>query len=132
MWQMASKEQQVREVVEGLGLGLITLGMARVSSSKLDLESAFSHAWTRWNYADGYPSIGRAPKPDNVFWIGVTKSERRRDATVVWWREGSEYQIGVTLDGWPPDEVASLVGDRSLSHWVSLATPFRDWIEKDA
>lgn len=63
---MASKEQQVREVVEGMGLGLMALGMTRVSSWKLDLEFAFSYAWRRWEHSDEYPSIGRAPKPVQV------------------------------------------------------------------
>ena len=127
---MATKEQQVREVVEGLGLGLVALGVSRVTSSKIDLEFAFSHAWGRWDHADEYPSIGRAPKPDNVFWIGVAKSERRKGAAVVWWMGVREYEIGVALDGWTPDEVARLVGNRPLSQWVSLATPFREHLER--
>lgn len=128
---MASKEQQVREVVEGLGLGLLALGVTRVSSWKLDLEFAFSYAWRRWDHAAEYPSIGRALKPDNEFWIGVTKSERRKAATVVWWQDGGEYEIGVAFDGWSPEEAASLVGDRPLAEWVALATHFRERLDKD-
>jgi len=123
---MATKDQQVREVVEGLGLGLVSLGVTRVSSWKLDLEFAFSHAWRRWDHANEYPSIGRAPKPDNVFWIGVTKSERRNVAAVVWQTAGSEYEIGFKHEGWRPEEIADFIGDRPLTAWVALATPFRD------
>ncbi len=123
---MATKDQQVREVVEGLGLGLVSLGAPRVTSSKIQLEFAFSHAWRRWDHADDYPSIGRAPKPDNVFWIGVTKSERRSMAAVVWHRAGSEYEIGFRQEGWTAEEIADLIGDRPLSEWTALAMPFRD------
>jgi hypothetical protein len=127
---MASKDQQVREVVEGLGLGLVVLGVTRVSSGKLDLEFAFSYAWRKWEHADEYPSIGRAPKPDNAFWIGVTKSERRRAASVVWWQEGGEYAIGVVHDGWTPEAVADLVSNRPLREWVALATLFRERLDE--
>lgn len=126
---MATKDQQVREVVEGLGLGLVSLGVTSVSSGKLDLEFAFSHAWRRWEHAHEYPSIGRAPKPDNVFWIGVTKSERRNMAAVVWQRAGGKYQIGFRHEGWTPEEIAGVVGDRSLNDWAALAAPFRDRLE---
>lgn len=126
---MATKQQQVAEVVEGLGLGLVALGVNRVSSGKLDLEFAFSHAWRRWGHADEYPSIGRAPKPDNEFWIGVTKSERRNGAAVVWQKDGSAYEIGSRHEGWTPEEVADLVSERPLSQWVDLATPFRERLE---
>lgn len=129
---MATKQQQVAEVVEGLGLGLVALGTTRVSSGKLDLEFAFSHAWRRWDHANEYPSIGRAPKPDNVFWIGVTKSERRNMAAVVWQNAGREYEIGLRHEGWTPEEIADLLGDRPLSQWVDLATPFRERLEGTA
>jgi hypothetical protein len=127
---MASREQQVREVVEGIGLGLVALGVTRVSAGKLDLEFAFSHAWRNWPHADEDPSIGRSPKPDNVFWIGITKSERRNAATIVWRRDGGEYEIGIMHDGWTPKDAVDLVGDRPLSAWVSLATAFRDRLER--
>jgi hypothetical protein len=126
---MPTKQQQVAEVVEGMGLGLVALGVNRVSSGKLDLEFAFSHAWRRWDHSDGYPSIGRAPKPDNEFWIGVTKSERRNMAAVVWQNAGHVYEIGLRHEGWTPEEIAGLIGDRPLSEWVELATPFRERLE---
>lgn len=128
---MPTKDQQVREVVEGLGLGLVSLGVTRVSSGKLDLEFAFSHSWRRWDHAAEYPSIGRAPKPDNVFWIGVTKSERRNASAVVWRRAGGEYEIGFRHEGWTPEEIADLVSDRPLNDWIALATPFRDRLHKE-
>lgn len=126
---MPSKEQQVREVVEGMALGLVSLGVTRVSSSKLELEFAFSHAWRRWSHADEYPSIGRAMKPDNEFYLGVLKSERRRDAVVVWRNDGREYEVGIALDGWTASEAARRVSDRPLSEWEALAKPFREHVD---
>jgi hypothetical protein len=126
---VASKDQQVREVVEGMALGLVALGVTRVTSSKIRLEFAFSHAWRRWSHANEYPSIGRAPKPDNVFWIGVTKSERRNGATVVWWNRGTEYEVGIRFEGWTPEDAVDLVGGRPLAQWVDLSTPFRERLE---
>jgi hypothetical protein len=111
-----TKVQQVREVVDGMGLGLIALGADRVSSSKLDLEFAFSHAW-RWSRANDYPSIGRAHKPDNEFWIGVGKSERRLACDVTWIQVGAEYEL-------------VNIGDRPLEQWVALATPFLEHLNE--
>ncbi|MFL6061472.1 MAG: hypothetical protein ACJ72E_09590 [Marmoricola sp.] len=127
---MTTKDQQVSEVVEGLGLGLIALGVTSVTSSKLDLEFAFSHSWRRWDHADEYPSIGRAAKPDNVFWIGVTKSERRNMAAVVWKNLGNKYELRLRHNEWTPEEIAGLVGKRPLSEWVALATPYREWLHR--
>ncbi|WP_062214448.1 hypothetical protein [Streptomyces sp. NBRC 109706] len=126
---MASRDQQVREIVEGLGLGLVALGASRVTSQKIDLEFAFSYAWRRWPHADQYPSIGRASKPDNLFWRGVTRSERRKSAVIVWRGDRGEYAIGTVHDGWMPEDAVGIIGDRLLSEWVSLATDFRERLE---
>lgn len=123
-----SKVQQVNEVVDGMGLGLITLGANRVSSWKLDLEFAFSHAWRRWEHAGDYSSIGRAHKPDNEFWIGVGKSERRLSGDVTWTQDGAEYEISVTYAALGPENIT--IGDRRLEHWVALASPFLDHLNQ--
>lgn len=65
-----------------MAVGLGAIGVTRVSSWKLDLEFAFSHALRRWDSRTDYPSIGRAPKPGTESWIGVTRSERRKGAGV--------------------------------------------------
>jgi hypothetical protein len=123
---MATKKQQIDEVVEGMGLGLLALGVTRVSSWKLDIEFAFSHAWHRWPHASDYPSFGRAMKPDNEFWIGVTNSERRKSASVVWRKAGRDYEIAIAFGGndWTPEEVVGHVGDRPLDQWVALASAY--------
>lgn len=123
-----SKGQQVREVVDGMGLGLITLGANRVSSSKPDLEFAFSHAWRRWSRANDYPSIGRAHKPDIEFWIGVGKSERRLSGDVTWTQVGAEYELAIAYAALGPEDIN--IGDRPLEQWVALATPFLEHLNR--
>jgi hypothetical protein len=126
---MANKQDQIAEVVEGLGLGLAALGVRRVSSWKLDIEFSFSHAWGEWNYSGDYPSIGRAVKPDNEFWIGVTNSERRRWAIVTWRQDGREYEINLR-DGRTPEEAAQDLGTRPLEQWVALAKPYQEHLDE--
>ncbi|GAA3651330.1 hypothetical protein GCM10022237_08920 [Nocardioides ginsengisoli] len=125
---MASKKDQVAEVVEGLGLGLAALGVRRVSSWKLDIEFSFSHAWREWAHADEYPSIGRAVKPDNEFWIGVTNSERRKWPVVAWRSDGADYVID--LRDRTPGEAAESLSDRPLDQWIALATPYRERLDE--
>ncbi|GAB2736384.1 hypothetical protein [Nocardioides pakistanensis] len=125
---MSSKQDQVAEVVEGLGLGLVALGVDRVSSWKLDIEFSFSHAWREWAHSGDYPSIGRAPKPDNEFWIGVTKSERRKWAYVTWRQDGADYEIDIRDR--TPEEAAEALSDRPLDQWVALARPYRERLEE--
>lgn len=120
----SSKQQQVNEVVEGLGVGLIALDRRRVSTSKLRLEFAFMHAWRRWDRAGDYPSIGNAPKPDNVIWIGVGRSGRRIRSTVVWRDTGGAYEIDTHPRDLTPSEAAADISSQPLENWVSLASHF--------
>ncbi|WP_141788047.1 hypothetical protein [Oryzihumus leptocrescens] len=125
---MATRDQQVGEVIEGLALGLAMLGFSEVPRSKLDFEFAISHAWRRWDHADAYPSIGRAPKPDNLLWIGLTKSAGRRPASFRFDRGDpfSDYRI-VTPSWWSADEAEPVVGDRPNESWRALASLFAEW-----
>lgn len=117
---MATKDQQVREVVDGMGLGLVALGVTRVTSSKLPLDFAFIDAWHRWEYAGSYPSIGGL-KPESEFRIGLLKSADRRWPVVRWVQAGKEYQIDIGSR--TVDEAADALG-RPLDDWISLAEPF--------
>jgi len=129
---MSTKDQQTREIVEGLGIGLLTLDVRHVSSTKVTLELAFAHAWRTWPHADAYPSIGRAPKPDNVFWLGVQKSARRQHSTVVWIPNGDTYAIEVVHENWSTEEAARVISDRPLDDWALLATPFHARLTRNA
>lgn len=125
---MATKDQQRAELVEGLGLGLAALGVDRLPSGKLDIELPFSHAWRAWAHSGDYPSIRNASKPDNVFWIGVTKSERRNWTWVTWRQDGGDYEID--LRDRTPEEAAQLLSDRPLDEWVELAQAYRECLDE--
>jgi len=121
---MASKEQQVTEVVEGLGLGLAAIGETRVTSTKTDLERALGHAWTSWEHSGDYPAIDQARKPQHELRAGISGSSRRTNAAVVW-REGDGwFVVDVTLVNRTPEEAARFVGDRPLKEWTLLAELF--------
>lgn len=121
---MASKEQQVTEVIEGLGLGMAAVGETRVTSAKSDLERALSYAWSSWEHTSDYPLIERVQKPENELRAGITGSSRRTNAAVVW-REGDGWFIvDIALVNRTPEEAARFVGDRPLEEWTSLAELF--------
>lgn len=128
-----TKQQQIREVVAGLGLGLLELHNARLKkSSKIDFELAFAFAWRRWPGASDYPSIkgDTGPNGANAVMIGVHKSARSKSA-VRWVRNGSDLVV-VGLGDWAPEDHLGLVGERSLASWVSLAELFLSWPRRDA
>lgn len=121
---MASKEQQVTEVIEGLGLGMAAIGETRVTSSKADLERALSHAWSSWEHKSDYPLIERVQKPENELWSGISKSSRRTNAAVVWREGDGRFVVDIALVNRTPEEAARFVGDRPLKEWTSLAELF--------
>jgi hypothetical protein len=126
---MTSKQQQVNEIVDGLGLGMASVGVTRVSSSRKVLEPALRHAWSQWEHASDYPSIERTQKPENELWSGITRSKQRTNVAVVWKEGGEEYAVDITLYDATPEEAARFVSDRPLSEWKALAVPFLDQLE---
>ncbi|MFJ3402940.1 hypothetical protein [Promicromonospora sp. NPDC090134] len=121
---MASKEQQVTEVIEGLGLGMAAVGATRVTSTKADLERALSHAWSGWEHSGDYPLIERVQKPENELRAGINGSARRTNAAVVWRESGDSYVVDIALVNRTPVEAARFVGRRPLEEWVLLAELF--------
>ncbi|MEV4704534.1 hypothetical protein [Actinoplanes sp. NPDC049316] len=127
---MESKDQQIRHVVEGVALGVLAQGVDAVSSSKMDLEFAFNHAWRRWSRAAEFPSIGRAPDPGNLFWIGVGKAEGRQVVRAAWQR-AQWTEPYITLEGWTVDECLDLHADEraSVEDWKELGRLFVSWFK---
>lgn len=121
---MESKEQQVTEVIEGLGLGMASIGEKRVTSTKPDLERALSHAWSSWEHTSDYPLIDRVQKPENELWAGINGSSRRTNAAVVWRERDGHYVVDIALVNRTPEEAARFVGDRPLKEWTSMAELF--------
>ncbi|MFD6139722.1 hypothetical protein [Promicromonospora sp. NPDC060271] len=121
---MASKAQQVTEVIEGLGLGMAAVGELRVTSAKADLERALSYAWSSWEHTGDYPLIERAQKPQNELRAGISGSSRRTNAAVVWREGDGQFVVDVALVNRTPEEAARFVGDRPLKEWTLLAELF--------
>jgi len=121
---MTSKEQQVTEVIEGLGLGMAAIGETRVTSVKAELERALSYAWSSWEHTSDYPLIERVQKPENELRAGISGSSRRTNAAVVWRERDGSFVVDIALVNRTPEEAARFVGDRPLTEWTLLAGLF--------
>lgn len=121
---MATKDQQVRHVVEGAALGVLAQGVTAVTSAKMEFEFAFNHAWRQWSRAAKFPSI-KGHEPGNQFWIGVGKSEGRRGARAAWQR-GQWSEPYILLDGWTVEDCLGAHEDEraSGSDWKELGRLF--------
>jgi hypothetical protein len=119
---MATKDQQIKHVVEGVALGVLAQSVEAVTSAKLALELGFAEAWRDWSRAGQYPSLGRRDA-GNLFWIGVAKSERRQSVSAAW-SMGRWAQPYVLYDGWTVDECLDLHADEraSVDDWKELGS----------
>lgn len=125
-----SKEEQVREVVEGLGLGLLAIGRDHVTNSKIDLESAFSRSWNHWTPRNYYPSFSRMVKPANEFWIKVSKSHRLRNRAIRWQKMIGTYEIEFSYQSLDVKYASTLIGKRTVSEWITFARSFADILDE--
>lgn len=129
---MATKDQQVKHVVEGLALGVLGQGVEAVTSAKMAFELAFEHAWRRWARASMFPSFKAAHDPGNLFWIGVGRSERRQVVRAAW-RCGRWAEPYIVLEGWTVDECLELHADdrASAEDWIELGRLYVDSFESE-
>lgn len=119
-----TKDNQVKEVVIGMALGVLAQGVEAVTSNKMAFEFAFNHAWRGWGHAHCFPSI-RGHDPGNMFWIGVGKSERRHGACAAWER-GRWSEPYITYESWTVEEALALHADAVVTaeDWIELARLF--------
>lgn len=110
---MSTRDQEVKQVVEGLALGVLAQDVEAVSSAKLQLELGFNHAWRRWPRAGQFRRLDSA-QPGNQFWIGLRRSRRRRGVCAAWAldRWAAPY---VLYEGWTVDECLGLLADERAS-----------------
>lgn len=123
----ATKDQQVKRVVEGLALGVLANDVVAVTSAKLELEFALAHAWRSWDRASAFPSLTGVYVP-NWLWIGMGKSERRQMTTAAWAR-GQWSEPYVSMDSWTVDECLDhLLAEDGVrpEEWVELGRLFVD------
>ncbi|NIH86022.1 hypothetical protein [Amycolatopsis granulosa] len=118
---MATKDQQVRHVVEGMALGVLAQNVEAVTSAKPPLELAFNAAWRRWPIRSAFPNIAGA-EAGNLFWIGLGKSERRVGARAGWSASGPWLRPYVMLDGWNVEDCLETHADEraSAADWREL------------
>lgn len=122
----ASKQHQVRDVTEGLALGVLAQGVTAVISGPA-IKFAFDYAWRNWLQSRHFPSIA-GTFPSREFSVGLSKSERRRGfAYAEWATEGRWWvpQQRPMCADWPLEECleAFVEGDGSADGRVSI----EDW-----
>lgn len=113
-----TKDQQIKDVVVGVALGVLAQGVTAVTSGKMALEFAFNHAWRRWRLASEFPSIA-GHDPGNLFWIGMGKSEGRQGACAAW--NEDDWAVPYIRHDWS-------VAD-ALAHHESREVSAEDWVE---
>lgn len=122
-----TRDHQVRTVVEGLALGTLALGVEAVTAGKMDLEFAIDHALRHWSYADAFPSLSGNLGP-NYVWLGIRKSERRRQAYAAW-QDGQWLQPYITIEDWSVEDCTNVLGKQGpVPHdgWLELGRLFLD------
>lgn len=126
-----TKDQQIKEVVVGMALGVLAQRVEAVTSGKMALEFAFNHAWRNWANASKFPKIN-GHDPGNLFWIGLGKSERRVGVRAAWER-GQWSEPYVTYKGWAVDEVLDLHADEGTSaeNWIELGRLFVEYFKPE-
>ena len=126
-----SKDQQAKDVVVGMALGVLAQGVEAVTSNKMALEFAFNNAWRRWSKARFFPSI-QGHDPGNLFWVGVGKSQRRRGACAAW--ESDRWSTPyITYEDWTVDEALDLHADAGVSaeDWTELGRLFVEYFKPE-
>jgi hypothetical protein len=115
-----TKAQQETAVGEGLAVGCLALGIASVTSNKMDVEFAFRHAWRDWQWAYLFPVVHASISRNDLLRI-VRASPRRRGAIVAEWDMGRVLTPILNFD----DE--SLKGAGALLE-TSTGVPFQGWL----
>jgi len=121
---MESKDNQVKDVVIGLALGVLAQGVTAVTSNKMAFEFAFEGAWRDWPNATNFPSL-RGHNVGNLFWIGAGRSGGRRGACAAW-REGKWNEPYIAYSGWTVNECLDHIADGRArsSDWEELGRLF--------
>ncbi|TQO24266.1 hypothetical protein FB385_3146 [Paramicrobacterium agarici] len=121
MARQKNKDQQWRQIIQGLALGCLTLGEVDLPSSKIETEFAFAYAWRRWSFAGEFPSIR-----DRDFFIYMRKSPRRESSYAAFdaqsrltpYVKTPDWEVGQSLDAFVEDS------DIPATEWVELARLF--------
>jgi hypothetical protein len=129
-----TKQQQTKEVAQGLALGLISLGIDVEFTSMAQFESAFEAPWRAWDGRAAYASIGghrfgRAAYASigghrfgREIYSAAAKSARWKGPVAARW-EGAPMRPVEEHPDWSPKECAELVSDGAVTaaQWQELA-----------
>lgn len=119
-----TKDQQVKQVVEGLALAVLAQGVERLTGGKMDVEFAFTKAWRSWSRSAEFPAINGIGS-GNQIWLGMGKSGGRVGVRAAW----ADHSVPYLLDGfhhWSIEECLDLIADARASavHWAELGQLF--------
>lgn len=104
---MATKDQQVKLVCEGLALGTLALGVEAVTSAKYVLASALQTAWGDWDQARRFPRIAGHGAAE-LLARGIRRSERRQ-VVLAAWESGRWTSPYITLDDWSVEDCTEVL-----------------------
>jgi hypothetical protein len=127
-----TKVRQHTTVGEGLAVGVLALGVEGVTSSKIDVEFAFRHAWNGWSSKNRFPQVHASLERDDITHI-LSRSSGRRFAFIAEWEDGREYVPQLRQD-WTVQEAGEAVEKASgllWSEWLELARAFVDELGPD-
>ncbi|MCO4273245.1 hypothetical protein NG701_02165 [Pseudarthrobacter sp. HLT3-5] len=126
---MQTKDQQVKHVVEGLALGVLSRGVVRVAGGKIDMELAFNRAWRSWARSGSFPAIGGI-SAGNQIWLGMGKSERRTGVRAGWANHAEPYLLN-GFEQWSTGECLEFLADdrASAEDWVTLGDLLLDGLK---
>ena len=126
-----TKDNQVKEVVIGVALGVLMQGVEAVTGNKTAFEFGFNHAWRQWGKAKHFPGI-KGHDPGNLFWIGVCKSERRKGACAAW-KSGRWNKPYLVYESLTAEELLDLHADDNVTvgDWLELARLFLEYFKPE-
>lgn len=107
---------------EGLALGCVTLEIAAIEGSKMDLEFAFRRAWREWPNRSTFPAVRADVTRDDLLRI-LGRSEGRRSAHLSGWTSQWPF-VPYVAETWTVEDVAEILQSSTgvpLAGWVKLA-----------
>lgn len=126
-----TKAVQRAVVGEGLGAGLLALGIQEFNPTKGDLEYAFRRAWGAWAYAHLFPQVRADLNRDDLRGIINDSPGQRSGPQQIRWTHSWPFRIE-SVWGWTPEDVGEHTEEIygvPLDGWVALATVFASELE---
>lgn len=127
-----SRATELTDVGQGLATAMLAIGVEAVTSSKMDLEFAFIHAWRDWPHARKFPTI-RADHTRNDILGMLNGSARRKGSYLGFWEVG-QWAYPMLRDGMDLADAADLMPKYTgvaWEDWLHFARLFAAEFTKD-